>query len=88
MYYKLHPVLVNDTDELPVSMHGYTKSFIDWGVAQALYIDGKDQRAAIRERAAYGERDRFISEITPRSQTGIVDIQLDEPVSGEDEGYI
>ncbi len=84
VYYKLYPVLDDETDELPVSMHGYTKSFVDWGVAQSLWKDGKDQRAEKRESAAYGERDRFVSEITPRSATGIVDIQMIEPMGGDD----
>lgn len=88
VYYKITPVLVNDADELPVSMHLYTKSFIDWGVAQALWVDGKDERAQKREQMAYAERDRFISEITPRSMGGAVLNEVVEPTSGaDDEGY-
>lgn len=88
VYYKIVPVLVNDTDELPVSMHLYTKSFVDWGVAQALWVDGKDDRAQVREKLAYQERDRFINEITPRSFTGAVLNEIVEPTSGQDdEGY-
>ena len=88
IYYKISPVLVSDADELPVSMHGYTKSFTDWGVAQALYKDGKDGRASIREKAAYTEREKFTMEITPRSETGVVGVTLDAPIDGEDEMYI
>lgn len=83
VYYKLVPVLTDDTDEIPTSMHGYTKSFIDWGVAQALWIDGKDGKAKAREQVAYSERDRFITEITPRNfnnqqQIDIVDVISDD----------
>ncbi len=88
VYYKVATNLVNDADELPVSMHLYTKSFVDWAVAQALWVDGKDDRANKREQMAYAERDRFISEITPRSMSGAVMIDLVEPTSGgDDEGY-
>jgi hypothetical protein len=87
-YYKVVPVLVNDTDELPTSMHLYTKSFVDWAVAQALWVDGKEERAQVREKVAYAERDRFISEITPRADTNVVMLDISEPTSGaDDEGW-
>ena len=40
-YYKLNTVLSNETDTLPVTMKGYTKSFVDYSLAQAYYKDGK-----------------------------------------------
>ena len=79
------PVLVNDTDELPVSMHSYTKSFVDYGLAQAYYLDGKDTKAAKMEANAGFGLNSFISEITPRSKTGPQMITIVEETSNDTE---
>ncbi len=85
VYYKLTPVLVNDTDELPVSMHSYTKSFVDYGLAQAYYLDGKDTKAAKMEANAGFGLSSFINEITPRSKTGPQFITIVEETSNDTE---
>lgn len=82
-YYKLNPVLTNDTDELPVPMRAYTKGFVDYGVAQALYKDNKPDEAARREEIAYAVVAKFVSQVAPRSQDGPVTMIYEEPLEGE-----
>ncbi len=85
LYYNLAIQLVNDTDELPVSMRGYTKSFVDYGLAQALGKDSKNAEAGKKENDAMIELDRFKREIAPRNKTGVTMVQILETVSGDDE---
>ena len=86
-YYKMNPVLVNDTDELPVSMRSYTKSFVNYGHAQALDKDGKASEATIKENRAMADKKDFLNEITPRANTGIVYIDTVEAIDGDDSLY-
>lgn len=69
-YYKLNAVLDSDGDNLPVSMRGYTSSFIDWGLAQAKRKEGKETEALQLEGKAEAMRSQFETEITPRNQSG------------------
>lgn len=84
VYYKTSPVLVNDTDELPVSMRNYTKSFVDYGLSQARYTDEKQGIARDFLASAEAEMERFIQEITPRSKTGPQYITMTDAMTGED----
>lgn len=84
VYYKRYPVLVEDADELPVSMQSYTKSFVDYGESQARKRDGKMQDAKVLEDNAKAGLSRFVSDITPRSSTGPVFIETVEPSDGQD----
>lgn len=86
IYYKIQPLLVDDTDELPVSMHAYSKSFVDYGESQGLYLDDKDTKAARKENMALQELERFKMQITPRSMTGPTQQTIVEPISGDDWG--
>lgn len=86
-YYKMNPVLVNDTDELPVSMRSYTKSFVDYGYAQGLHKDGKASEGEIRENRAEKGKNDFIKEITPRAFTGTVYVDTVEAIDGDDSLY-
>lgn len=83
-YYKLNSVLVNDSDELPVSMRGYTKSFVDYALSMAYYMDEKDQKGLLFSSNAKEELERFRSEITPRSKSGPVTIRAFEPIDGDE----
>lgn len=83
-YYKLPTVLVNETDELPVSMRGYTKSFVDYCLSQAYYLDGKSADGDRYLVSAKEEKDRFRSEIGSRHKSGVETIKLADPISGED----
>lgn len=82
-YHKLPTVLVNDTDELPTSMKGYTNTFVDYALGQAYVLDDKvDVGSAFIKRAEAG-KEQFRSEITPRSKTGPHYITLTDPVESE-----
>lgn len=79
-YYKKTPVLENETDELPVSIRPYTRSFVHYGYAQALKVDEKFEQANIEEGKADALKGEFIAEISPRDQSGGETIELLEEV--------
>lgn len=83
-YYKLNPVLVNDSDELPQSMKAYTNSFVNYALAQALYKDTKTDEAKTREATAGAALQLFKTEITPRTKTGPTMVEIVEDVSPSD----
>lgn len=87
IYYKNQTVLVNDTDTLPVSMQPYTKSFVDYGLAQALAKDGKTSEAQLAENRAMAAKNEYVRQITPRSNTGPVFVESVEPLDGADSLY-
>lgn len=83
-YYKLNPVLVNDTDELPTPMKGYTKSFVDYALSQAYYLDSKEDKGAVYLKSAEVEADRFRQEISSRNKSGPQTIQVVDALDAED----
>lgn len=88
IYPTLFTPLVNDTDSLPVSIRPFSKSFVDYGLAQALYKDQKSDVAKSKENDADIELERFKLEISPRNKTGPTYIQLVEPITGVSDGLI
>lgn len=84
-YYKRAPILVNDTDEIPVSMQNYTKSFIDYGFAQASFLDQKDEKGYAFINMANQELAQFKTEIAPRWKSGIQYVNVVSPLSSEDD---
>lgn len=83
-YYRMGTILSNDTDELPVVMQSYTKSFVDYSLSQAYYLDGKADLGDRFFQAAEIGLERFRTEITPRSKTGPRYITISDPVDGDD----
>lgn len=83
VYYKLLPVLSNDTDELPVPMRAYTKGFVDYGLSQALFKDNKPDQASSREQIAYAVTAKFVSQIAPRSSDGPRTMHHVYPIEGD-----
>lgn len=83
-YYKLNPVLVNDTDEIPQSMKGYTNSFVSYALAQALFKDSKGDEAVQRERMAFDGLNAFRIESSPRNKTGPDTIDIVEAVTADE----
>lgn len=81
LYYRLTPVLVNETDSLPIPMRGYTKGFVDYALAQAYRKDSKFDMANIMESSAISQAEVFKKEMTPRSKTGSGYIDIVESVS-------
>lgn len=84
VYYKYSTPLVNDTDELPVVMRSYTKSFVDYGLSQAFSLDDKQTQATQKYKEALAELDRFKMEISSRLKSSANTIQLVEEVTGDD----
>lgn len=87
LYYKQNSVLSNDTDTLPVPMQPYTKSYVDYGLAQAKRRDNLPEEAMALEQSAYAQRQSFITEITPRTQESFQIARMDEVVSSSDEDF-
>jgi hypothetical protein len=83
LYYRLTPVLVNETDILPTPMRGYTKGFVDYALAQAYRKDSKPDMANTLEASAIAQAEIFKKEMTPRSKSGPQMIDIVESC-GED----
>jgi hypothetical protein len=81
LYYRLSPVLVNETDSLPTPMRGYTKGFVDYALAQAYRKDSKFDIANTLESSALSQAEIFKKEMTPRTKTGPQMIDIVETVS-------
>lgn len=87
VYYRLTPVLSNETDTLPVPMRGYTKGFIDYCLAQAKQKDGKPTEAQVYESSAMAQLERFKRELTPRNKSDQTTIQIVENVGQSIDDY-
>jgi len=89
-YDSLGTALVNDGDELPYSMRGYYKSFIDYGLAQAYRHPSinKLKEASERENWAMAQKDIFVQQITPRQRTNADYIDIASPWGLEDDTFI
>src|SRR3990167_1287752 len=83
-FYRFGTVLVNDTDELPVPMRSYTKSFIDYVHANALLKDGKQTEYRDKLTEAMASKQNFIQNIIPRDHTGPTYIDIVEGISVEE----
>lgn len=86
-YYNIRTILVDDTDELPVVMRPYTRSFVDYALSEALYQDTKEARADRYSMRAEADKKLFLSQITPRNNTGIQMIQIDSDINSSDEFF-
>ena len=73
----------NDNDTLPVPMRGYTKSFVDYNLAQAFLKDGKLAEYQQKIVEAQAAKQQFVTELVPRDKTGPTMITMVEPISGE-----
>lgn len=86
LYSKLNVNLVEDSDELPTPMRGYTKSFIDYCNSMSYYKDNNKELGREFGNKAEAGRLQFQNEITPRHETGPQFVTTVEPIS-EDGGY-
>lgn len=84
IFYRFGTTLVNDTDELPVPMRPYTKSFVDFVVANAFMKDGKQNEYRDKLAEANIGREQFLKNLSPRDKTGPTTIDIVEPITGED----
>ena len=87
-YSKLPAKLLNDNDELPTVMRGYTKSFVDYGLSQALWKDSKIDLAQSKEQLALGALNQFKVDITPAVRTQPTMIQVVEAVGDDTPWWI
>lgn len=86
-FYRFGTTLVNDTDTLPLPMRSYTKSFVDYALAQALYKDNKYQEGDRRMGVANSSKGEFMVNVTPRDKSGPTYIKLLEPITGDNGSY-
>lgn len=84
VYYTLPTRLSNDTDLLPISMRGYTKSFVDYALGEASYLDNKDSLGDRYSSKSEIELNKFRNEIAPRSKSGPQYITMTDTIDGDD----
>ena len=84
IYSKRFDVLESETDELPLAMRSYPKSFVDYSLGQAYYLDFKETLGDRYMQSAMADLAKFKSEITPRGRTGPINIKVVDVVDGED----
>lgn len=82
-YSKLPTRLVDDTDELPLSLRSYTTSCIEYVLYRAFDNDQKRDYATDHYQKFAKLQNDFIKEITPRDLTGPRTIDLTESLSAE-----
>jgi hypothetical protein len=83
-FYRIGTTMVNETDELELPMRGYTKSFVDYGLAQAFLKDGKKEEYRDKLTEAGMAKNQFVSELTPRIKTGPTMVDIVEPLNSWD----
>ena len=83
MFYRLGTTMINDTDELPRSMRGYTDGFVEYNLLQAQY---KDQRITLADKKSAEQvlTQDFVNQIAPRDKSGPSFIKITEPTNAED----
>jgi len=81
---KLQTQLVDDADELPTYLRGYTRGCTEYCLYVAKNLDEKDQAADKHFQKHLAAETDFIREITPRDQTGPKYIDLVEGIGSED----
>ena len=83
MFYRMGTTLVNDTDELPRFMRGYTDGFVEYNLLQAQY---KDQRITMSDKkgAEQSLMKDFVDQLAPRDKTGPRYVRLTESISADD----
>src|SRR3990167_78514 len=83
MFYSQGTTMVNDTDELPRYMRGYTDGFVDYNLIQAQYKDGK-MTMSEKKTAEMSLIREFTGQLTPRDKSGADRIEIVEAISGDD----
>ena len=79
-FYRFGTVLANDTDELPLPLRPYTKSFVDYGLSQALGKDDKFDQAQTKLAEAKQARELFKVESSPRDKSSQTVVEIVEPL--------
>lgn len=84
-YQKERALLANDTDEVPVPMRGYSKSYIDYALSRAKRKDNKQQEGDDYENRAYQQLQAFKKDVTPRMRSQTTFIEVVEPIGNTGE---
>lgn len=84
IYYQFGTTLTNDSDTLPIPMRSYTDSFVDYGVAQAAFVDQKMDQYNIKMGLANAAKAEFVNQIAYRDKTGPSYVDIIEEVDGYD----
>jgi len=74
--------LVNDSDELTLTLKAYTTAFVEYCLGVAYGLDQKDAESQQHMQIYLALKNDFIAEVTPRDQSGIKMIQMAESLSG------
>ena len=77
-FYRFGTPMVNDTDELPLPLRPYTKSFVDYGLSQALQKDDKSTVAKTKLTEAQQARELFKLESSPRDKSSQTQVEIVE----------
>jgi hypothetical protein len=88
MYYKQPTRLSDETDELPVPMRSYTKSFVDYALGQCFYLDNKDDKAKEYLGEARMQLAIFKDQVASRHKSGAEYVQLVDETGSENEYWI
>lgn len=84
IYSKRSTLLDDDTDTLPEFLRSYTNTFVNYCVSEAYYSDKQTDLGDRYLSKAENGKKNFISEITPRDQTGVQTIEITHSMYGED----
>jgi hypothetical protein len=84
-YNKVAPILVEDTDQLPIPMLNNTSGFVNYAVAQAKGKDNKPQEMQMYLGLAEQSADRFRSQISSRLRSGPTMMDIQEWGAGDDD---
>lgn len=87
-YPVLNTIMTNDSDTLPITMQGYTKSFIDYAHSQALFKDQKIEEANAKLGEAMNGLATFMKELTPRQKTGATFVDIVEDTAADQELWL
>lgn len=81
VFYRFGTTMVNDTDELPVPMRPFTKSFTDYVKLNSQYKDEKISQEQI-DLFVQRETQKFVSSLSPRDKSSTTMVEIVEPISG------
>ena len=84
-FYRFGTTMVNDTDELPLPLRPYTKSFVYYALAQAYLKDNKSDYYDKMMIVSNASKNTFINQLSPRDKSGPQMIDLVENITSDDE---
>lgn len=87
-YDQNYPLMVEDTDILPVPFQSYTKSFIDYAEGQARKKDNKPDLAAALIQEAEAKREEFKRMAASRLRSGPTYEDIVEDVGGAEDVWL